>query len=96
MGNLMRFLGLARNRGGDTQEKREETDCGHGCGHNLLGTGSLAAAVAVKAYLEESGGAGTIVYFGCPGKRRVQVKLLWHGRAALKALMRCSAGIPGT
>src|SRR5688572_20257857 len=25
--------------------------CGHGCGHHLLGAGSLAAAVAIKEYL---------------------------------------------
>ena len=41
---------------------------GHGCGHNLLGTGSLAAAIAVKRYLEENPGSGTVVYFGCPGE----------------------------
>ena len=41
---------------------------GHGCGHNLLGTGSLAAAVAVKRYLESHPGAGTVVYFGTPGE----------------------------
>ncbi len=33
---------------------------GHGCGHNLLGTGALAAAVAVKDWLASSGHAGTI------------------------------------
>ena len=26
---------------------------GHGCGHNLLGVGALAAAIAVKEYLKE-------------------------------------------
>ena len=41
---------------------------GHGCGHNLLGAGSLAAAVAVKKYLELSGKPGTVIYFGCPGE----------------------------
>ena len=41
---------------------------GHGCGHNLLGAGSLAAAAAVKRYLEESGGSGTVIFFGCPGE----------------------------
>lgn len=41
---------------------------GHGCGHNLLGTGSVAAAVAVKEYLEKNGKEGTVVYFGCPGE----------------------------
>lgn len=39
---------------------------GHGCGHNLLGAGALAAALAVKSYLE-AGNEGTVIYFGCPG-----------------------------
>ncbi len=40
---------------------------GHGCGHNMLGAGSLAAVLAVKAYLEELG-HGTIIFYGCPGE----------------------------
>ena len=41
---------------------------GHGCGHNLLGTASLAAASAVKAWLEETGQPGTVRYYGCPAE----------------------------
>lgn len=41
---------------------------GHGCGHNLLGTGALAAACALKAYLQASGVSGTVKFFGCPGE----------------------------
>ena len=42
---------------------------GHGCGHNLLGMGSLAAAWAVKKYLEAKGpGSGTVIFYGCPGE----------------------------
>ena len=41
---------------------------GHGCGHNLLGTGALGAAIAVKKYLEDTGVSGTVIYFGCPGE----------------------------
>ncbi len=41
---------------------------GHGCGHNLLGVGSIAAAVAVKEYLEKNGKEGTVVFYGCPGE----------------------------
>src|SRR5699024_938132 len=41
---------------------------GHGCGHNLLGTGSLAAAFAIKSYLEENGLEGTVKYMGCPAE----------------------------
>ena len=43
-------------------------ECGHGCGHNLLGAGSLGAAIAIKHYLETTGREGTVIYFGCPGE----------------------------
>lgn len=41
---------------------------GHGCGHNLLGTGSLLAAVALARYLRENNLPGTVRYYGCPGE----------------------------
>ncbi|HWF87126.1 MAG TPA: amidohydrolase [Vicinamibacterales bacterium] len=41
---------------------------GHGCGHNLLGTGALAAAVAAKDWLASSGRPGTIRYYGTPAE----------------------------
>ena len=40
---------------------------GHGCGHNLFAGGSFAAALAVKAFLEEKG-AGSVTLFGCPAE----------------------------
>ncbi len=40
---------------------------GHGCGHNLLGTGSLAAAIAVKEWLA-AGHPGTLRYYGTPAE----------------------------
>lgn len=40
---------------------------GHGCGHNLLGTGSLAAAVAISKWLA-LGHRGTVKLFGCPAE----------------------------
>lgn len=41
---------------------------GHGCGHNLLGAGSLAAAVTIKKLLELGHLKGTVVFYGCPGE----------------------------
>lgn len=41
---------------------------GHGCGHNLLGTGSFAAACAAKEYMTLNNLEGTIQFFGCPGE----------------------------
>ncbi len=51
-------------------EKREfvPEGAGHGCGHNLLGVGALAAAVVAKDFLKAKGVPGTIRYYGCPGE----------------------------
>lgn len=40
---------------------------GHGCGHNLLGAGSAAGAVAISKWLAE-GHSGTVKLFGCPAE----------------------------
>jgi len=54
----------------DLPEKKYLVDhgSGHGCGHNLLGAGTLAGAVGIKSYMEECGLRGTIKYFGCPAE----------------------------
>jgi len=49
-------------------EPIEVGGAGHGCGHNLLGTGCLAAAVAVKNWLQVTGTPGTVRYYGCPAE----------------------------
>lgn len=41
---------------------------GHGCGHNLFGTASVAAAVEVKNWLVKTGQKGTIKIYGCPAE----------------------------
>ncbi|WP_320198718.1 M20 family metallopeptidase [Agrobacterium sp. rho-13.3] len=41
---------------------------GHGCGHNLLGSGSLLAAISLAKHLEANGLPGTVRYYGCPGE----------------------------
>lgn len=40
---------------------------GHGCGHNLIGTTAVSAAVAISKWLAE-GHKGTIKLFGCPAE----------------------------
>ena len=58
---------------------QQEADCterhpiagktnGHGCGHHLLGTASVAAVDALKSYMEEKDLKGTIRYYGCPAE----------------------------
>ncbi|WCK04191.1 M20 family metallopeptidase [Agrobacterium tumefaciens] len=41
---------------------------GHGCGHNLLGVGSLMAAIALARHLKANNLPGTVRYYGCPGE----------------------------
>ncbi len=47
---------------------------GHACGHNLLGVGCLAGALAAKGWLEQSGKPGTIRYYGCPAEENTYGK----------------------
>ena len=54
--------------GGVSEKRSAGGGTGHGCMHNLLGAGSLAAACAVKDCLERSGRPGTVIFFGCPGE----------------------------
>jgi len=53
-----------------TQEALEEGGDGHGCGHNLLGTGAVASAVAVQKWLLSTGKQGTVRYYGCPAEEK--------------------------
>jgi aminobenzoyl-glutamate utilization protein B len=41
---------------------------GHGCGHHLFGTGSMAAAIAVKEWLVANKRPGTIRFYGTPAE----------------------------
>ena len=73
---------------GGSLEKKELTagGCGHGCGHNLLGAGAMAAALGVKAYLEATGKPGTVVLYGCPGEEVGAAKAFMSRDGVLKAL----------
>lgn len=68
LGEFDALEGLSQKAGIAAKEPEKENGNGHGCGHNLLGCGSLAAAVAVKEYMEEHGLMGTVRYYGCPGE----------------------------
>ena len=50
------------------QHAVQEGGAGHGCGHNLFGTASVAAAISVKNWLKEHSGKGTIRVYGCPAE----------------------------
>ena len=77
--------GLSQKGGSLERQELVPGGCGHGCGHNLLGAGALAAALGVKAYLEATGAPGTVVLFGCPGEEGGAAKAfmardgVWYG-----------------
>lgn len=68
LGEFDALPGLSQQAGCTEKRPVEPGAYGHGCGHNLLGAGALAAAAALKAYLEETGKPGTVVYFGTPAE----------------------------
>ncbi|MDQ6756716.1 MAG: amidohydrolase [Bacteroidota bacterium] len=66
---------------------------GHGCGHNLFGTGSVAAGIAIKKLIDEGKIKGTVKVYGSPAEeggdgkvymvreglfKDVDVVLHWH------------------
>ena len=55
---------------------------GHGCGHNLFGTGSLGAAVAIKELMAKGKIKGTVVFYGTPAEETIFGKV-WFARAGL-------------
>ncbi|HEY4209192.1 MAG TPA: amidohydrolase, partial [Puia sp.] len=46
----------------------EGRNAGHGCGHNLFGTASVAAGVEIKKLIETKKFTGTIRVYGCPAE----------------------------
>ena len=46
----------------------EDQPNGHACGHNLFGAGSVAAAIAVKQWMEANAVAGTLKLYGTPAE----------------------------
>ena len=48
---------------------------GHGCGHNLLGAGSMLAALAARQVMDAQGIRGTVVLYGCPAEETVAGKV---------------------
>lgn len=83
--------GLSQQADVCSHAPRPETTKGHGCGHNLLGTGVIGAALVLKDCLLSL--PGTIRIYGCPGEEGgsgkvfmaqaglfhdVDIALTWH------------------
>ena len=69
---------------------------GHGCGHNLFGVGSTAAAMAIKSVMQERGLAGTVKLFGCPAEETLLGKVYMAKAGVFDGLDVCFAWHPGS
>lgn len=93
LGEFDALSGLSQKGGAVERCPEIQGANGHGCGHNMLGAGSLAAAFAIKEYLESNKKSGTVIFYGCPGEeggagkafmarenkwREVDCALTWH------------------
>ena len=62
---------------------------GHGCGHNLIGSGAIGAALALKAQMEKESIPGTLKVFGCPAEELLSGKNFMAKAGAFKGLDAC-------
>lgn len=67
LGEFDALPGLSQNTTA-TRDPIEAGGPGHGCGHNLLGTAGVGAAIGVANLIERNEVDGTVVYFGCPAE----------------------------
>lgn len=74
-GPVIAFLGefdalpeLSQEAGATEHRPLAGNGPGHGCGHNLLGSGAMLAATAVKDWLAANNLPGRVRYYGCPAE----------------------------
>jgi aminobenzoyl-glutamate utilization protein B len=68
LGEFDALPGLSQEAGVAERREIEAGGAGHGCGHNLLGSGAMLAATAIKDYLAKNGLKGRVRYYGCPAE----------------------------
>ncbi len=73
-----------------------EGDPGHGCGHNSLGSGALAASIGLKKYCEENGVDAQIYFFGCPAEENGSGKVFMARDGYFNDMDICITWHPGS
>ncbi|WP_374958851.1 amidohydrolase, partial [Gilvibacter sp.] len=91
-----------------TKEPLEAGAGGHGCGHNMFGTASLGAAIAIKELMEAGKISGTVKFMGTPAEEKffgklwmieagawdgVDVNISWHPSANTEADVQSSLAL---
>ena len=77
------------------KEARIEGAAGHGCGHNLYGTASLAAAIAIKEQIEKGTLRGTVIFYGTPAEETIFAKVWMVREGVFDQLDVCMDWHPG-
>ena len=89
--------GLSQEAGAVERKEVIPGGHGHGCGHNMLGAGAMAAGLGVKHYLEEKGeGSGTVKFYGCPGEEGAASKAFMAKEGVFNELDAALTWHPGT
>jgi len=81
LGEFDALPGLSQ-KASPTKEPLNEDAPGHGCGHNMFGTSSLGAAIAVKELMEKGKIKGTVKFLGTPAEEKFFAKV-WMVEAGL-------------
>jgi aminobenzoyl-glutamate utilization protein B len=68
IGEFDALPGLSQAAGDVARNPLKAGAPGHGCGHNLLGTASAAAAIAVKEWMIQTKQPGSLRYYGTPAE----------------------------
>lgn len=99
LGEFDALPGLSQ-KASPTKEPLNEDAPGHGCGHNMFGTSSLGAAIAVKELMGKGKIKGTVKFLGTPAEEKffakvwmveaglwsdVDVNISWHPGANIEA-----------
>lgn len=88
--------GLSQKAGDPRQNVLVEGGGGHGCGHNLFGAGSTAAAMALKEVMVKEKLTGTVKLFGCPAEETLAGKIYMAKAGVFDGLDVCLNWHPGS
>ncbi|MDR3588480.1 MAG: amidohydrolase [Negativicutes bacterium] len=69
---------------------------GHGCGHNLLGTAGMGAALAMQQAISSGAVKGTIRYYGCPAEEALAGKVFMAREGVFDDLDACLTWHPAS
>ena len=69
---------------------------GHGCGHNIHGVTAVAAAIATRREMEETGIRGTLKMYGCPAEENYDAKVFMVRAGLFRGVDACLSHHPSS